>query len=59
MEDLFMTTLYSSGVLRYAENNSDMDMKSKVLFTKKGSTGMSLFLLNCGKFLIALITKLY
>jgi len=57
-EDLFMTTLYSSGVLRYAENNSDMDMKSKVLFTKKGSTGMSLFLLNCGKFLRASYTKL-
>jgi len=40
MADLFMTTLYSSGVLRYAENNNDMDMKSKILFTKKGPNSL-------------------
>ena len=41
-EDLFMTTLYSSGVLRYAENNSDMDMKSKTLYTKKGPNALGI-----------------
>ena len=35
-EDIFITKLYSSGVLRYAETNSDMDFSSKFKLTKKG-----------------------
>lgn len=35
-EDIFITKLYSSGVLRYAETNSDMDMCNKSKYTKKG-----------------------
>lgn len=35
-EDLFITKLYSSGVLRYAESNSDIEFSSKMKFTKKG-----------------------
>lgn len=35
-EDIFITKLYSSGVLRYAETNSDMDFSNKFKFTKKG-----------------------
>lgn len=34
--DIIPTKLYSSGVLRYAENNSDMDFCSKWKYTKKG-----------------------
>ena len=35
-EDIFITRLYSSGILRYAENNSDTDFDSKWKTTKKG-----------------------
>lgn len=35
-EDIFLTRLYSSGVLRYAETNSDMDFSNKWKVTKKG-----------------------
>lgn len=35
-EDVFMTRLYSSGVLRYAENDSDMDYAMRVKYTAKG-----------------------
>jgi len=35
-EDIFITKLYSSGVLRYAESNSDMDFVNKWKITKKG-----------------------
>lgn len=31
-----MTRLYSSGVLRYAENDSDIDMALRVKYTAKG-----------------------
>jgi hypothetical protein len=36
MEDIFLSRLYGSGVLRYAENNSDMDFETKYKFTLKG-----------------------
>jgi len=36
LEDIFITRLYSSGVLRYAENDSDMDMGVKLKYTAKG-----------------------
>ncbi len=39
-EDIFITKLYSSGVLRYAETNSDMDFGSKWKFTKKGPNSL-------------------
>lgn len=35
-EDLFITRLYSSEVLRYAENDSDMDFPMKMKYTCKG-----------------------
>ena len=35
-EDIFITRLYSSGVLRYAENDSDMDFNMKTKYTAKG-----------------------
>lgn len=35
-EDIFLTRLYSSGILRYAENNSDTDMDTFFKLTKKG-----------------------
>lgn len=35
-EDLFITRLYSSGVLRYAENDSDMDSSLRAKYTAKG-----------------------
>ena len=35
-EDIFITKLYSSGVLRYCEVNSDMDMNSFFKYSKKG-----------------------
>ena len=38
--DIFITKIYSSGVLRYAEINSDMDFCNKVRTTKKGPTMM-------------------
>lgn len=40
MEDIFITKLYSSGVLRYAETNSDMDMNNKWKITKKGPNSL-------------------
>lgn len=39
-EDIFITKLYSSGVLRYAETNSDMDFSSKFKVTKKGPNAL-------------------
>lgn len=39
-EDIFITKLYSSGVLRYAETNSDMDFYNKFKFTKKGPNSL-------------------
>lgn len=39
-EDLFITKLYSSGVLRYAETNSDMDMQNRFLYSKKGPNSL-------------------
>lgn len=39
-EDLFITKLYSSGVLRYSENNSDIDFPSKFSYTKKGPNSL-------------------
>ena len=39
-EDIFITKLYSSGVLRYAETNSDMDMCNKSKYTKKGPNSL-------------------
>lgn len=35
-EDIFLTRLYSSGFLRYVENNSDADFSNKWKLTKKG-----------------------
>lgn len=35
-EDIFITKLYSSGVLRYAETDSDIDMIQKWKYTAKG-----------------------
>ena len=40
MEDLFITRLYSSGVLRYAETNSDIDGYNKTKYTKKGPNSL-------------------
>ena len=39
-EDLFITRLYSSGVLRYAETNSDIDGYNKTKYTKKGPNSL-------------------
>lgn len=39
-EDIFITKLYSSGVLRYSETNSDMDFGSKFKMTKKGPNAL-------------------
>lgn len=39
-EDLFITKLYSSGVLRYAESNSDMDGSQKFKYTMKGPNAL-------------------
>ena len=39
-EDLFITKLYSSGVLRYSETNSDMDFANKYKYTKKGPNSL-------------------
>ncbi len=35
-EDIFLTRLYSSGVLRYAENDSDIDSNLLTKYTDKG-----------------------
>ena len=40
-EDVFMTRLYSSGVLRYAENDSDIDMALRVKYTAKGESKLN------------------
>ncbi len=37
-EDIFMTRLYSSGVLRYAENDSDIDFNMRFKITAKGGS---------------------
>jgi len=42
LEDIFITKLYSSGVLRYAETNNDMDMVNMVKYTKKGEHKLSI-----------------
>lgn len=39
-EDIFITRLYSSGVLRYVEQDSDIDFPSKVQFTSKGPNSL-------------------
>ena len=39
-EDIFITKIYSSGVLRYAETNSDMDFGNKLKVTKKGPNAL-------------------
>lgn len=39
-EDIFITRLYSSGVLRYAENDSDMDMSMFWKYTAKGPNAL-------------------
>lgn len=39
-EDIFLTKLYSSGVLRYAETNSDMDFSNFWKATKKGPNSL-------------------
>lgn len=39
-EDIFITKLYGSGVLRYNETNNDMDFNSKFKFTKKGPNSL-------------------
>ena len=39
-EDIFITKLYGSGVLRYSETNSDMDFGSKFKLTKKGPNAL-------------------
>lgn len=39
-EDLFLTRLYASGVLRYAENDSDIDMGQKFMITLKGPNAL-------------------
>lgn len=39
-EDIFVTKLYNSGVLRYVETNSDIDMANKFKFTKKGPNAL-------------------
>ena len=39
-EDIFVTRLYSSGVLRYAENDSDMDMSMFWKYTAKGPNAL-------------------
>jgi hypothetical protein len=41
-EDLFISRIYGSGILRYSETNSDTDSYSKVKFTKKGWKSWSL-----------------
>lgn len=39
-EDIFITKLYSSGVLRYAETNSDMNFVNFWKYTKKGPNSL-------------------
>lgn len=39
-EDIFITKLYGSGVLRYSETNSDHDFSSKFKYTKKGPNAL-------------------
>ena len=39
-EDIFITRIYGSGVLRYSETNSDMDFESKWKYTKKGPNAL-------------------
>lgn len=39
-EDIFITKLYSSGVLRYAETNSDIDHYNKWKYTSKGPNAL-------------------
>lgn len=39
-EDIFITKLYSSGVLRYVETNSDMDFCNKFKITAKGPNAL-------------------
>ena len=38
--DVFITKIYGSGILRYSETNSDMDMNAKWKFTKKGPNSL-------------------
>ncbi len=39
-EDIFITKLYSSGILRYSETNSDIDFGNKFKMTKKGPNSL-------------------
>lgn len=39
-EDIFLTKIYSSGVLRYAETNSDIDHYNKWKYTSKGPNAL-------------------
>ena len=39
-EDIFMSRLYSSGVLRYAENDSDIDFNLLTKYTAKGPNSL-------------------
>jgi hypothetical protein len=39
-EDIFITKLYGSGILRYSESNNDIDFDVKYRFTKKGPNSL-------------------
>lgn len=39
-EDIFLTKLYSSGILRYCEINSDIDFGARYKYTKKGPNSL-------------------
>ena len=38
--DIFITRIYSSGILRYSETNSDLDFGQKWAFTKRGPNAL-------------------
>lgn len=39
-EDIFVSKMYGSGILRYNETNNDMDLHSKFRFTKSGPNSL-------------------
>jgi hypothetical protein len=39
-EDIYITKLYGSGILRYSENNNAIDCSSKFTYTKKGPNSL-------------------
>ena len=39
-EDIFLTKLYSSGILRYSETNNDIDFDARIKYTKKGPNSL-------------------